>query len=41
MNYNNYLFSYLECPKVRDKIEKNNVNSQNTIKIHVQSIFSK
>ena len=36
-----YLVSNLERPKVRDKIEKNNVNSQKTIKIHVQSIFSK
>ena len=36
-----YLFSNLERPKVRDKIEKNNVNSQKIIKIHVQSIFSK
>ena len=36
-----HLFLNVERPKVRDKLEKNNVNSQKTIKIHHQSIFSK
>ena len=31
----------MERPKVSDKIEKNNVNSQKTKNIHVQSIFNK
>ena len=33
-----FFFSNLERPKVRDKIVKNNVNRQKTIKIHVQSM---